>query len=1480
MNIPELVILYQPTPLEQVHAFYLAQNVFGIAPNTPIHISGRNAVPFLTQSGIDRMLLRNIWSAADPQNIGTLTALHQFHLMLRLVAMAQAGFLNTQQDSNSMRVSAQQQAGIQLMLPTFSSVVLPPQEQLFSMYGAFVVQQQTQIPVTPPPAMGFGTPQGSFGGVQSVGSFGSASVQTTSISDAFGGLGPVENAPLPSLGEFPPAPPTNANNAENGAAAPPPPAISDTSMIGTNSVPSDAGSVPSVATGGTSISDAFVSAGGVPDAPLPQLGQTMTTGAIQPPPPLPLPEKQQQQQDQHQITAGDDEFGVFENAEGNIPTADANNFEFGDFGSAPERSQVGGPAAGSAMSASDAFGGGLTDTPIPSLGQSSDTHQQESGDEDFGGFEHAASTVPNSGQEKVPHADSLTADTAADPFVSMEVANAPLQSLDPFGGGSNDPVVSNVVSDADDDIDFGGFEDAGGQDTSQIDLPPFQGTPQEQTAQSDFNVFQDAALSQLDGVQQDPSTQLQPPQSQTPSSDDPFSAFDAVAPPPAPMPSMMGLQEISSGDVNQPGANAANSVIAEETSGTGGNTNDFGDWGGFEDADTTTSGTFRAQDVSPLDPMTVASTQSDSDLTGFEDTSRELQQTPAAPSADPFSAFDAVAPPDTPLPSMASPSVVPGGDPSAQKAMPSTSADKIGSDDAFGGFENAAGTHPMAIVGGESDLFGSPPSRDASTAANTSNADDWGDFGAAPGSTDAATSVDADELAVLEHQGTTQKVAALGSESENYFGNFGAAPASTAADTGNFGHFGSASAAAAIDAIGDSGAASARTDTDEPGNFGAASAPASPVDDDFGDFGEAPVSVPGAADDFGDFGAAPASAPAATDDFGDFGSARARIAADDFGDFDAAPAPSVPAGAGSDLFSAQESQGLPTAESQNATVAAPSPATNDWGDFGTASATATPPAGGNTDPFGAPEMERSPSEIQPSTDEFGDFDEAPARTAQTGGDTILFGPSETSQEPSVAVAAPPAATDDWGDFDAAPVSSAPDSVPSNASESQIVSSVDQGGNFGAFDAAPSLNAHVSADDDDWGDFDRAPALQDNSAVTDKMNDFGAFDAAPSASSPPISNQNDDFEDFNNDPAPQVPTANDEADDFGAFDAATNIAVPPASANDDDWGDFGDAPASKAPAPSEGSADFGAFDSTPAFSGSRADEDNDDWGAFDNALAPSAAVEDGFGNFESSQSLPQSIDGAEANQERIRALSTKLPEAFLRKKDSSDHVDLGESYDVNLGMEFPLDSHREKKFDRCVQLLELLSTDDSKLGSAYWQQAFEVLRDELLLGKSILLEAKDLSPVDLGKVNKPLLVMVTGLIEYMRIVRSIVATVGDILMLDASALLTIDTLESTWCSLSILETAVEIENIWKELLSFAYGLLKLDNGRINEISLSEIRKKCCGRTASEKLCHLTLQPVAKKPIITTRSKVSWNGLHYMACSANFLAHKCPFYVASR
>ena len=118
-----------------------------------------------------------------------------------------------------------------------------------------------------------------------------------------------------------------------------------------------------------------------------------------------------------------------------------------------------------------------------------------------------------------------------------------------------------------------------------------------------------------------------------------------------------------------------------------------------------------------------------------------------------------------------------------------------------------------------------------------------------------------------------------------------------------------------------------------------------------------------------------------------------------------------------------------------------------------------------------------------------------------------------------------------------------------------------------------------------------------------------------------------------------------------------------------------------------------------------------------------------------------------------------------------------------------------------------------------------------------------------------------------------------LLLDESATLTVDTWASTWCSLSVLEKAIDSEKKWKEIQK---QLDKIPLAAVAVVSVEEIRSDASNsqigalRNANA-FCHLTLQPLREKDKATTNAEVSFQGKCFMACSGNFLANRCPFFV---
>lgn len=291
----------------------------------------------------------------------------------------------------------------------------------------------------------------------------------------------------------------------------------------------------------------------------------------------------------------------------------------------------------------------------------------------------------------------------------------------------------------------------------------------------------------------------------------------------------------------------------------------------------------------------------------------------------------------------------------------------------------------------------------------------------------------------------------------------------------------------------------------------------------------------------------------------------------------------------------------------------------------------------------------------------------------------------------------------------------------------------------------------------------------------------------------------------------------------------------------------------------------------------------------------ALVTDGHGGFEpvpqtNCELLPESPECQEkknlmALRELIHNKSLRLPELIRRQIGGKGVVlDFRDVFDANIGMEIPLSSERDARAQRCLQLMALLTTSHSKLASTYWNQAYSIAKDELSLGSFLMDEIADLSPQALVLVRMKVETYLYSLGEIVRVCRSIAATIGDLLMLDPSSLMTIDTLTSSWCSLDLLKEYLNIEKSWKELEAMASHVGIRDQRKKGKLEcLTEIRQRSAAKPVSgSRLCHFTLQPLSRKDkhaaYLGTKTPVVWNGHKFMACAANFLANKYPVYQA--
>ncbi|GAX26955.1 hypothetical protein FisN_9Lh259 [Fistulifera solaris] len=249
------------------------------------------------------------------------------------------------------------------------------------------------------------------------------------------------------------------------------------------------------------------------------------------------------------------------------------------------------------------------------------------------------------------------------------------------------------------------------------------------------------------------------------------------------------------------------------------------------------------------------------------------------------------------------------------------------------------------------------------------------------------------------------------------------------------------------------------------------------------------------------------------------------------------------------------------------------------------------------------------------------------------------------------------------------------------------------------------------------------------------------------------------------------------------------------------------------------------------------------------------------------------------REFVEKASLRLPEA-IRVQSNGGHVDFSNCFEANIGIEVPVSEARKKRIQRSIQIMVLLSSSHSKLASTYWQQAMTVARDEISLGSIVLGDAAGFTKSIQDAVRPKLETYVAGLGEFVRVCRSIVATVGDLLMLHPSSLFTIDTFSSSWCSLSLLKDYTQIENDWKTVEELA---VKCGVERKKEFDLETISAMRLSGTlaavADDQLCQFTLQPLTYDGVLLTKSPVVFHNGRHMACAANFVSHKCPSYAHS-
>eukprot|EP00970_Alexandrium_tamarense_P014555 scaffold4186_cov103-Alexandrium_tamarense.AAC.16 len=436
-------------------------------------------------------------------------------------------------------------------------------------------------------------------------------------------------------------------------------------------------------------------------------------------------------------------------------------------------------------------------------------------------------------------------------------------------------------------------------------------------------------------------------------------------------------------------------------------------------------------------------------------------------------------------------------------------------------------------------------------------------------------------------------------------------------------------------------------------------------------------------------------------------------------------------------------------------------------------------------------------------------------------------------------------------------------------------------NFDAFNGftsshivEPSVSFPSTAfGDEEFAAFESVPAVKDQSAqATNEKNHFVLFEVASGTEkenpSPMVSSVNDKVTDdggfasfnatsFSVEEIPQTTYAVEDVE-FASFEEPSAFEV--STFDDDEVGeDFGGF-ASFEEASAEVTATQDADDVEFSASNSAGSNDNLQQHEFNiDTDSP-----DNFGDFSDFGSSPSSdipVEKAVSILRRRLSNIQCLPTLFPSKETVLEGFDRCSNNAA--------DPTKYQQLERCVILCERLAAKNSSLNDQ-WKTLITNVKSDLERGIKILDFAANLTVEDRSIVVKTakLLNHFSGLAEFVRIVRSIAATIGDVLCLDESIELQRASLLD-WNNNAIVSGAVVIEELWSEIRSKAADLVILPQLE----SVAEIRARVLTHVGND-MCQLTLQPLSSEKSgesTSTSSPVQWNGMKYMACSANFWAN---------
>lgn len=201
----------------------------------------------------------------------------------------------------------------------------------------------------------------------------------------------------------------------------------------------------------------------------------------------------------------------------------------------------------------------------------------------------------------------------------------------------------------------------------------------------------------------------------------------------------------------------------------------------------------------------------------------------------------------------------------------------------------------------------------------------------------------------------------------------------------------------------------------------------------------------------------------------------------------------------------------------------------------------------------------------------------------------------------------------------------------------------------------------------------------------------------------------------------------------------------------------------------------------------------------------------------------------------------------------------------------------RQLTRCFALCDTLSNENVGL-CEHWKNIFSTVKNDLEIGTKVLVYLHGTCGNADSKLilkSRKLNSYISGLAEFVGIVRSITASIGDLLCLDESVDIQAITL-SEWSNHFLIANAIEVEDLWSVISSKAEEM-GIFSQQIQLERVSDIRARVlssdCGK--KDEFCQLTLQPLddtTNGSRLYTRTPVIWSEKKYMACAANFWANK--------